>query len=402
MDSLTQITLGAAVAEVVAGKKLGNRAMIWGAIAGTIPDLDILGNFFMNGIEALAFHRGISHSFFFAIVLSLILGQLVPKIYASKYHRYVGFFCWTSLLILIYAFIYSQVFKEHFDIGKFLILTLPAVGIAYLLQGRYFRKSVESPNISSALWTKLFFWSIVTHPILDCFTTYGTQIFLPFSNYRVSFNNISVVDPIYTVPFLLTIIIASFYSRNSLFRQRLVWAGITVSSIYMVLTIGNKLRINSIFNNTLVENGIAFDKYLTSPSILNNVLWYGCAMTKDTIHFGFYSLLDKEKKFQLMSMPIHEDWLQPASDDKVINTLKWFSNGYYSVIRTKAGSLQFNDMRYGNFSEGLIDERDFIFRFEIEKNGNTGKYELINEHQGPPDYDRKAMMIRLWSRIKGI
>jgi len=42
MDSITQIVLGAAVGDAVLGKKIGNRAMVWGAIAGTIPDLDVL------------------------------------------------------------------------------------------------------------------------------------------------------------------------------------------------------------------------------------------------------------------------------------------------------------------------------------------------------------------------
>ena len=65
MDSLTQIVLGAAVGELALGKKIGNRAMIWGAIGGTIPDLDVLANAFMHPIDSLAFHRGITHSIFF-------------------------------------------------------------------------------------------------------------------------------------------------------------------------------------------------------------------------------------------------------------------------------------------------------------------------------------------------
>ena len=72
MDSLTQIILGAAVGEVVAGRKIGNRAMLWGAIAGTIPDLDVMiGSLFMTEINGLAFHRAITHSIFFVIVFSI-------------------------------------------------------------------------------------------------------------------------------------------------------------------------------------------------------------------------------------------------------------------------------------------------------------------------------------------
>ena len=69
MDSLTQIVLGAAVGEAALGKRVGNSAMIWGAIAGTIPDMDVLSNLFMSPIDALAFHRGISHSIVFNILL---------------------------------------------------------------------------------------------------------------------------------------------------------------------------------------------------------------------------------------------------------------------------------------------------------------------------------------------
>ena len=66
MDSLTQIVLGAACGEAVAGRKLGNRAMLWGAIGGTIPDLDVLAELFCDRMTAMAFHRGFMHSMLFA------------------------------------------------------------------------------------------------------------------------------------------------------------------------------------------------------------------------------------------------------------------------------------------------------------------------------------------------
>ena len=65
MDSITQIVLGAACGEAVLGKKIGNRALLFGAIGGTIPDLDVfIGKLlFNNEIDAMAFHRGFMHSF---------------------------------------------------------------------------------------------------------------------------------------------------------------------------------------------------------------------------------------------------------------------------------------------------------------------------------------------------
>jgi len=84
MDSLTQITLGAAVGEVVLGKKAGNRAMVWGAAAGTLPDLDIVANLVTDPVSALAYHRAFTHSLTFAALVPLALGMLVHRIYGGR------------------------------------------------------------------------------------------------------------------------------------------------------------------------------------------------------------------------------------------------------------------------------------------------------------------------------
>ena len=81
MDSLTQIVLGASVAETALGKKIGNKAIFLGAIAGTIPDLDIIMRFFVDDLSASVMHRGFSHSLIFPFIVAPILGVLSKKIY---------------------------------------------------------------------------------------------------------------------------------------------------------------------------------------------------------------------------------------------------------------------------------------------------------------------------------
>ena len=78
MDSLTQIVLGAACGEAVLGKKIGNKALLFGAIGGTIPDLDVfIGRFlYDNEIQAMAFHRGFMHSLLFAFVSCFFFGWI--------------------------------------------------------------------------------------------------------------------------------------------------------------------------------------------------------------------------------------------------------------------------------------------------------------------------------------
>ena len=79
MDSLTQIVLGASVGEAILGKKIGNKAMLWGAIAGTIPDLDVLLRYFTDEISSTQMHRGFSHSIVFAVLIAPLLGWIAKK-----------------------------------------------------------------------------------------------------------------------------------------------------------------------------------------------------------------------------------------------------------------------------------------------------------------------------------
>ena len=139
MDSLKQIVLGAACGEVALGRKIGNKAMLFGAFGGTIPDLDVMiGSLLFDfEIDQLAFHRGFMHSIVFACIASVIMGYLFYRLYNSGKRRDTTFL------------------KD---------------------------------------WVWLFFLSIFTHPILDSFTPYGTQLFVPFTDYRVAFNSIAVVE----------------------------------------------------------------------------------------------------------------------------------------------------------------------------------------------------------------
>ena len=148
LDSLTQIVLGAAVGEATLGKKAGNKALLYGAIAGTIPDLDIIANFFTDTITAIEVHRGFSHSIVFSMLMAPPLGWLANKI------------------------------ESKTDLGW-------------------------KP------WATLFFWGLFTHPLLDAFTTWGTRLFWPL-DLRLAFNSIFVIDPFYTAPFLICTLLVLF------------------------------------------------------------------------------------------------------------------------------------------------------------------------------------------------
>ena len=229
MDSVTQIVLGAAVGELVAGKKAGNKALLWGAIAGTIPDLDVIPGQFLDTVTRLEIHRGFSHSLLFAFTASPIFGWLVAKIH-------------------------------------------------------------KKTNPDWKLWAKLFFWGIITHFLLDSFTTWGTQVFYPFE-YRVDWNTIFVIDPLYTLPFLLAIIVLAFFNRESVWRRRLNYIGLGISSLYLFITVINKNVANSHFEAELDRQNIEYSRYSSRPSPLNSILWTANIESKDiSLEDGIYEL----------------------------------------------------------------------------------------------------------------
>lgn len=344
MDSLTQIVLGAACGEAVMGKKIGNKALLFGAIGGTIPDLDVfIGNvLYNNKIDAMLFHRGFMHSILFAILAAFLVGLLVFKLY---------------------------------DKGK-------------KRRGTTTQKD----------WTWLFFLSIFTHPLLDCFTGYGTLLFAPFSDYRVAFSNISVVDPLYTLPFLICLIVLMFYKRRNPKRTLWLKLGIGISSVYMLFTIGNKFYINNVFEKSLSEQGIVYQRYNTEASILNNILWYGIAETETDYHVAFYSLFDTKDVFtEWKKIPKNHDLISKSNPD--LACLAWFSNQYYNLEKKEDGTYMYSDLRYPSVDTG--NGKSAVFSFTVFQDGNRLNMKPFDRPRFDKDTTIWNVLGIFWERIKG-
>lgn len=400
MDSLTQIILGAAAGEAVLGKKIGNRAMVWGAVGGTIPDLDVLGKFFLSEIDNLAFHRGISHSIFFSVVGALVFGWLIYHLYRSPYHKWIAVglkIAAGGLVVAALNFVFQRAFADT------LMPTLVVAGLlgTYLffnIKKSYFSDSWEQPNATLRDWQGLFFWSLFTHPILDCFTMYGTQLFAPFSNMRVAWSTIAVADPLYTMPFLICLLVAARYVRGSKQRRNWNYAGIALSSLYLLFTVYNKQRVNTVFANALDAQGIEYQRFVSNSSILNNIVWNCTAETKEHFYVGQYSLFD-EVPVQFYKVAKQHDLLKNKDTDYTVTILRWFSDNYFTVV-DKGNRLQFNDLRFGTFSGEGKSPDDYIFRFLLTEK-ESGSYEMQKAIGGPPDGEGPKMMTDLWTRIKG-
>jgi inner membrane protein len=133
MDSLTQVALGGAVGYAVLGSKVGRKAIIWGAILGTLPDLDVLLPY-AGEVESFTYHRGFSHSLLVHLLASPVIVWLILKLHTT-----------------------TQQYKKH--------------------------------------WFWLVFLCLSTHAALDSFTVYGTQLMWPFTEHPFGVSNLFIIDP---------------------------------------------------------------------------------------------------------------------------------------------------------------------------------------------------------------
>ena len=332
MDSLTQIVLGAAVGEAVLGKKVGNKAVLYGAIAGTIPDLDTFVGNFTDTITAIEIHRGFSHSIIFALLFSPVFGYIIGKIE---------------------------------------------------------KKSIASWRD----WSKLMFWGLLTHPVLDAFTTWGTQLFWPL-DIRLAFKTIFVIDPLYTLPFLTLLILVMRQKRGSVKRRKYNSLGLLISSGYLLLTIIFKGIAYNNFEESLEKQSILYTRMETRPAPFNSILWNANIEREDAFLVGHYSLFDDEL-VQFQAYPKNHDYLGELKNDENVQRLTDISNGWFTITR-KNGSLYFNDLRFGKMNPADPDA-SFVFSYRlVEKNGK-----IIAEEVEKNREDTKQLLSYLWERIKG-
>jgi inner membrane protein len=409
MDSLTQIVLGAACGEAVAGKKIGNRAMLWGAVGGTIPDLDVFAAFFTDELTATAFHRGFMHSFLFAAMAPWVLAWFCRRLYSGTFYRRRGYKAFIGMtLLLLYFGAAAGVNVIPVLLGGSLnwILMLPSIllgiWLSYKLWENYYHPDIQAVDAPFSIWLQLFFWSIFTHPILDCFTSWGTQIWQPFADTRVQWNTVSVVDPIATIPFAICLLCAAFFKRHTQIRRGWNLAGLIWFCAYLSYTVWHKSIINNALEQSLQEKGISYQRYMNGPTIFNNIVWNGVAEGDTAYYIGLYGFNDRVPGYKHFSIipKKHELLSHIDPNDRTIHFLQWFSDGYYNVIPLKGDTFQVNDLRFGILGDSLADN-NYVFPFLLFKNP-SGQWDIHQNNRSKEGMDKsKNAFGELWERVKG-
>ncbi|EIA08017.1 metal-dependent hydrolase [Flavobacterium frigoris] len=330
MDSFTQIALGIAVAEIFAGKKLKNKTILYGSVLGTIPDLDVVVGLFLDPVNAVLIHRGISHSLFLFLFLSPVLGWMISK--------------------------------------------------------------TEKNRINFLRASTMVFWCLFTHVILDMFTSWGTQILWPL-DYRFALKTIFVVDPLYTIPLVISLIVV-WKTKDTAIRKKYITKGLIISSSYLLLSCFIKLYALNQFEKALNKQGIHYSEIIVKPTAFNIILWNANVATPDSYLLADYSLLDSQA-ITLTAYNKNKALEAQLKGNSDFEKLKKASEGWY-IISQKNKSLYFNDLRFGLLNDNPKNPQ-FAFSYKFI----TTESELKAVEVPKSKRDGKRLLLKIANRVKG-
>tara|TARA_B110000503_G_C7088545_1_gene388389 strand:+ start:96 stop:1085 length:990 start_codon:yes stop_codon:yes gene_type:complete len=317
MDSLSQIVLGAATFALIKDHEIGKKALLYGAILGTIPDLDVLINPFFNPIEQLSIHRAFSHSIFFAILMSFLSAKWFSYKYKTSYKSWF----WASFLALF------------------------------------------------------------THPLLDICTTYGTRIFYPLSKYFYSLDNIFVIDPLYTIWLLIGCVALLAMGKTNKKRLTVIRWSLSLSTLYLVFGFFIHFYATQHFESELKRQKIRYQNIKVVPTPFNTILWGAVIKTNQGFYYGYYSLFNSKNKIDFHFEKNDLIFLKKIKKIKDIEPFFNFTegfelareeNGKMHVYGTKFGAINIENNK-AEFFFPLVFNEDGTYELSQKKPNNFGK-----------------------------
>jgi inner membrane protein len=288
MDSITQILLGASVAAACVPKNHRRKAALVGAVLGTVPDLDVFIDY-GDAVSNFTYHRSFSHSLFVLFPFSLVVWAVLKKCYEPV-------------------------------------------------------RSAPGP------WLLAITLTLITHPLLDAHTAYGTQLYWPLTSPPVMWSTIFIIDPLYTLPLLIAVLVILIKPEKS-WAARTLAAGLILSSGYLAWTWVAKHMVEQQTLESLKNNPNTISIFST-PTPFNSLLWRIVVLQQDNYLEGYYSLLNPETDISFQSYTRNKGILERAEDLWSVRRLEWFSHGFLKAEIIQE-NLVLSDLRMG-FEENYV------------------------------------------------
>lgn len=299
MDSLTQAVLGASVAGVCAPSGQRRKALLAGAALGTLPDLDVLIDY-GDAVANFTYHRGFSH----------------------------------SLLVLA-----------------------PFSALLWLMLRPWCAPVREAPG----RWLAAISLTLLTHPLLDAHTAYGTQLLWPLSTPPVMYSTMFIIDPAYTLPLLLGALLAALWPTRT-WSNTMLRAGLVISTLYLGWSWTAKLAVEAAAKDALADIGLADAPLFSTPTPFNTLLWRVVVLTDQGYLEGFDSLIVDEEVMRFSSYASDKRSLEDASDVWAVARLRWFARDFLRA-EIRDDRLVLSDLRMGQ-------EPSYVFTHIVAARGN--------------------------------
>lgn len=303
MDSLTHLTLGACTGELILGKKLGKKAMLWGALAQSFPDIDTLTGNFYPADEGYLIHRGLTHSLPFAVVVGLLLAGI-----ASRVHR-----------------------KELLGFGLLAVFFVSELGL---------------------------------HDLLDTCNAYGTGLFEPFTHQRFSFNLLFVADPLFTISLLIVTLLLIYHQSTHLKRTKWVWRALAVSVVYLCFAICCKLIVDHRVETEINAQHIGPADFFTTPAPLTSMLWYTVARHDSSFYTGYRSVWDHQPEVNPLEQHLQNTGLLKNEDPRLVHNLIAFAENDY-VLTRENNITYLNILRFEQAHGWAVNDAPFMFSYPL-------------------------------------
>lgn len=332
MDSVTQAIFGATVAGACAPQGQRRKALLVGAALGTLPDLDVFIDY-GDAVMNFTYHRGFSHSLFVLAPFSVLLWLFLRKVWA------------------------------------------PVRGAPWH-------------------WLAVISLALVTHPLLDAHTAYGTQLFWPLTVPPTMWATLFIIDPLYTLPLVVGVIAVAFRPEVARTRKFLL-TGLALSTGYIAWSWVAHTIVRHNVDEALAARHMAGAPVFMTPTPFNTVLWRVVVLTEDGYLEGFDSLLVDEPSLVFRSYPSDTAALNEARDIWAVQRLRWFSQDFLKTS-VMDGHLILSDLRMGQ-------EPFYVFSHVVAEQGNPHWRAIPTERISISIGERALADTwrRIWSELTG-
>lgn len=326
MDSVTQAALGAAIGGAIAPAGQRRKALLVGAALGTLPDLDVLIDY-GDAVANFTYHRGFSHSLF-----------VLP----------------------------------------------PFAVLLWLALKRWWAPVRGAPS----RWLAIIGLALITHPLLDAHTAYGTQLLWPLTVPPTMWATLFIIDPLVTLPLLIGIIIVAVRPARP-WSGRVIRACVLLSTLYLGWSWIAQSIVSHHAEEALAAGDLQGAPVFIVPTPFNTVLWRIVVQTEEGYLEGFDSLLVDEDQLDFTAYAFDRDLLQAAGNVWAVSRLRWFSRDFVKAAVAN-DRLIITDLRMGQ-------EPIYVFSHVAAARGNP-HWQAIPTELIPVSIDERALL-DAWTRM---